>query len=476
MRQSELDQSSAELRTVKVQLESTAAQKAEAEEQVKAEVKKCSDLNGLLGTFREKLKTEREQGTVTLSGLSERDSVISLLTQEKSAIVAEVQSLKGAHDIVEKQLRRSSMTLDEKTALVSALSNDMDQAKERHSTVLVTMESEIKSLKLASNNASSAAERQLESSSRAEAIARESIAQLTGSAVTAAAGLAKLRCEIPILQSTLEKKAAELAEMKDSHSLEVGTLKKSIAVKDENISRLQMLITESDNKLSLLRKDYDDFKKEKESAINVLLSNTKATNDDNLKVKQASEESVAILNKDMKILLKKIDILENIKKSLLSEKESMSLKNSETLKQQNKENENLNVNITSMKSEIDSKIVELTESRNKIEILNNEIRDVRTANIGTVNSLTNQISTLQSQNAEVVVKLEKCKTKLEKDVTVLQKELVEKVSLVKDEVNVILIEKKKEEETFVRKLDDSAKALVVLKKQTATLTTENIST
>ena len=84
----ELDQSGAEVRTLKVQLESTTAQKTEAEELVKAEVKKSSDLNGLLSTFREKLKTEREQGTVALTGMS--DKLQTALTMATDAHAAEV--------------------------------------------------------------------------------------------------------------------------------------------------------------------------------------------------------------------------------------------------------------------------------------------------------------------------------------------------------------------------------------------------
>ena len=444
-----------------MQLESTTAQKTEAEELVKAEVKKSSDLNKLLGTFREKLKTEREQGIVAMSGLSERDTVISVLTQEKSAIVAEVESLKGAHEIVEKKLRRSSMTLDEKTAMMSALSDDMNQAKERHSTVLVTMENEIKSLKLATESASSAAAHKLEVSQKAESKARDSIAQLTGSAVIAAADLAKLRCEIPILQSSLDKKVAELAVMKDAHNLETASLKKSLVLKEEAVTQFQKQITENENKLSTLRQDHDDLQKK---------------NDENLRLKQASDESVASLNKDTKILSKKIEILESIKTSLSAEKENLIVKNNGAQQQQSKESESLNAKIIAMKSEIDSRNAELTESKNKIEKLNNEIRDVRAANVSTVSDLTSQISVLQSQKAEVVEKHEQYKTKVDKDVTILKKELIEKVSLVKEEANIILIEKKKEEETLVRKLDDTSKALTVLKKQTATLTTENLST
>ena len=460
-KQFELNQSCADIRTLKVQLESTTAQKTEAEELIKAEVKKSSDLNGLLSTFKEKLKSEREQGTVTMSGLSERDSVISVLTQEKSAIVAEVESLKSAHEIVEKKLRRSSMTLDEKTAMVSALSDDMNQAKERHSTVLVTMESEIKSLKLASENASSAAAHQLEVSQKAESKARDSIVQLTGSAVTAAADLAKLRCDIPILQSSLDKKVAELAQMKDAFNLETATLKKSLVAKEEAVTQFQKQITENENKLSILRQDHDDLQKK---------------NDENLRLKQVSDESVASLNKDLKILSKKIDILESIKTSLSAEKENLIVKNNGAQQEQSKESESLNARIITLKSEIDSRNAELTESKNKIEKLNNEIRDVRATNVSTASDLKSQISALQNQKAEVVEKHEQYKTKVDKDVTILKKELIEKVSLVKEETNVILIEKKKEEETLVRKLDDTSKALTVLKKQTATLTTENLST
>ena len=456
VRQSELDQSSAELRTLKAQLESTTVQKTEAEEQVKAELKKSSDLNGLLGTFREKLKTEREQGTATLSGLSERDSVISVLTQEKSAIIAEVESLKGANEVVEKKLRRSSMTLDEKTALVSSLSDDMNQAKERHSTVLITMENEIKNLKLASDNASSASARQLEASLKAEAKARDSIAQLTGSAVSAASDLARLRCEIPILQSTLDKKVAELAEMRDSHNVGTANLKKSLLMKEETVTQLQMKVAENDDKLSLLRKDNDDLKK---------------VNDENMKIMQASDVSVEGLRKDMKILSKKIEILENIKTSLLAEKENLIIKHNGAHQEHIKENEILNSKIIEMKSEIETRIAELIESKNKIENLDNEIRDVRAVNGSKTGSLTNQITILQSQNAEVVENFEKHQIKLEKELTILQKELIEKVSLVKEEAKVILMEKKKEEETLVKRLDDSTKALTILKKQTATLTT-----
>ena len=71
-----------------MQLESTTAQKTEAEEQVKAEVKKSSDLNGLLSTFREKLKTERELGTVALTGMS--DKLQTNLTMATDAHAAEV--------------------------------------------------------------------------------------------------------------------------------------------------------------------------------------------------------------------------------------------------------------------------------------------------------------------------------------------------------------------------------------------------
>ena len=88
VKQSELDQSTAELRILKVQLDTTTAQKTEAEEQVKAEAKKSSDLNGLLGTFRDKLKTEREQGAASLSGMS--DKLQTNLTMANDAHAAEV--------------------------------------------------------------------------------------------------------------------------------------------------------------------------------------------------------------------------------------------------------------------------------------------------------------------------------------------------------------------------------------------------
>jgi DNA repair exonuclease SbcCD ATPase subunit len=471
-KQSELDQSTAELRTLKVQLETTTAQKTEAEEQVKAEAKKSSDLNGLLGTFRDKLKTEREQG--------------SALTQEKSAIVAEVESLKGAQEVVEKQLRRSSVTLDEKTALVAALSDDINQAKERHSSVLATMESEIKSMKLASDNASTAAARQLESSQKAEAKARDTIAQLTGSAVTAAADLSKLRSEMPVLQSSLDKKVAELAEMKSSYTVETANLKQSLAVKEEAVSKLQKQLSESENKLSLLRKDSEDVKKKNESEISALQCKLKAQIDESMKMKQATEEGVAGSDKEMKILSKKIEVLENIRKTLAADKESLILKNNETQQQQNKEKEVLNSKINSMKSalevlngsmksENESRAAELLESKNKIEKLNNEIRELRAATVSTASSLTDQITALQTKNAEVIEKHEQYKAEREKEVVILKKELVEKVTLLKEETNVILVEKKKEEEQLVRKLDDTSKALVVLKKQAATLTTENES-
>ena len=468
----ELEKSRAELHTLKVQLETTTAQKTEAEQQVKAEAKKSSDLNGLLGTFRDKLKTEREQG--------------SALTQEKSAIVAEVESLKGAQEVVEKQLRRSSVTLDEKTALVAALSDDINQAKERHSLVLATMESEIKNLKLASDNASSAAARQLESSEKAQAKARDTIAQLTGSAVTAAADLAKLRCEVPVLQSSLDKRVAELAELKRSYSVETASLKQSLAVKEEAVSQLQKQLSESENKLSLLRKDYDDVKKKYESEISTLQCKLKAQIDESMKIKQASEEGVAGSEKEMKILAKKIEVLESIRKTLGAEKESLISKNNETQQQQNKQNEILNSKINSMKSALEvlnnsmksdneSRTAELLESKNKIKKLNDEIRDLRAATLSTASSLTNQITVLQNKNAEVVGKHEQYVAVREIEVVTLKKELVEQVSLLKEEKNVILVEKKKEEEQLVRKLDDTSKALVVLKKQTATLATENES-
>jgi hypothetical protein len=128
-----------------------------------------------------------------------------------------------------------------------------------------------------------------------------------------------------------------------------------------------------------------------------------------------------------------------------------------------------------MKSENESRAAELLESKNKIEKLNNEIRELRAATVSTASSLTDQITALQTKNAEVIEKHEQYKAEREKEVVILKKELVEKVTLLKEETNVILVEKKKEEEQLVRKLDDTSKALVVLKKQAATLTTENES-
>ena len=87
-----------------MQLETTIAQKTEAEQQVKAEAKKSSDLNGLLGTFRDKLKTEREQGAASLSGMS--DKLQTDLTKANDAHAAEVARLEGEVEAAQKVRRR----------------------------------------------------------------------------------------------------------------------------------------------------------------------------------------------------------------------------------------------------------------------------------------------------------------------------------------------------------------------------------
>jgi chromosome segregation ATPase len=124
----ELEKSSAELRTLKVQLETTTAQKTEAEEQVKAEAKKSSDLNGLLGTFREKLKTEREQGAASLSGMS--DKLQTDLTMANDAHAAEVARTTKVIGDIERELSvtkaRMVDVLAEK-ALLSEKSSDLDR-------------------------------------------------------------------------------------------------------------------------------------------------------------------------------------------------------------------------------------------------------------------------------------------------------------------------------------------------------------
>ena len=141
MKQSELDQSSAELRTLKVQLESTTAQKAEAEEQVKAEVKKSSDLNGLLGTFREKLKTEREQGAASLTGMS--DKLQTDLTMATNAHAAEVARTTKVIGDIESELSVTKARLVDvvaEKALLSEKSSDLGRKVADLTTQLATAE------------------------------------------------------------------------------------------------------------------------------------------------------------------------------------------------------------------------------------------------------------------------------------------------------------------------------------------------
>ena len=128
VKQFELNQSTAELRTLKVQLETTIAQKTEAEQQVKAEAKKSSDLNDLLGTFRDKLKTEREQGAAILSGTS--DKLQTDLTKANDAHAAEVARTTKVIGDIESELSitkaRMVDVLAEKT-LLSETSSDLDR-------------------------------------------------------------------------------------------------------------------------------------------------------------------------------------------------------------------------------------------------------------------------------------------------------------------------------------------------------------
>ena len=141
VKQFELNQSTAELRTLKVQLESTTAQKAEAEEQVKAEAKKSSDLNGLLGTFRDKLKTEREQGAASLSGMS--DKLQTDLTMANDAHAAEVARTTKVIGDIESELSvtkaRMVDVLAEKT-LLSEKSSDLDRKVTDLTSQLATAE------------------------------------------------------------------------------------------------------------------------------------------------------------------------------------------------------------------------------------------------------------------------------------------------------------------------------------------------
>ena len=137
----ELDQSNAELRTLKAQLESTTAQKTEAEEQVKAELKKSSDLNGLLGTFREKLKTERELGAASLTGMS--DKLQAELTMANDAHAAEVSRKTKVIGDIESELSltkaRMVDVVAEKT-LLSEKSSDLGRKVADLTTQLATAE------------------------------------------------------------------------------------------------------------------------------------------------------------------------------------------------------------------------------------------------------------------------------------------------------------------------------------------------
>ena len=137
----ELDQSGAEVRTLKVQLESTTAQKTEAEEQVKAEVKKSSDLNGLLGTFREKLKTERELGTVALTGMS--DKLQTDLTMATDAHAAEVARTTKVIGDIQSELNVSKARMVEvvaEKAMLTEKSTDLDRKVVDLTTQLSTAE------------------------------------------------------------------------------------------------------------------------------------------------------------------------------------------------------------------------------------------------------------------------------------------------------------------------------------------------
>ena len=83
---SQLEESKVQLKSVSTELETARGQVESLTEQTIVQEKKATDLSGLLSSFKDKLRNDREQGAASMSGLTEKMQL-------------ELQTAKEEHDL-----------------------------------------------------------------------------------------------------------------------------------------------------------------------------------------------------------------------------------------------------------------------------------------------------------------------------------------------------------------------------------------
>jgi predicted phage tail protein len=112
--------------------------------------------------------------------------------------------------------------------------------------------------------------------------------------------------------------------------------------------------------------------------------------------------------------------------------------------------------------------------------------DILTAKVEALQTVTKESEKKQKKvMSELAEKVNECaqlqetvqeiKTKHIAEVAVLRKETTDKFSIMRDEINLIAMEKKVLGDTLTKKVEEAAKEVAVLKKEKAAQATENAS-
>ena len=409
-----------------VKLDDAHAKKTAADEQIKAEEKKNVDTTALLTSFKEKLKTEREKGAESLTGLSQK-------------LQLELDTASTAH----------TLEVTEKSKTIENLQKELVGTKARLSDVLAEKEKHCE---------------RGDASGRQVTELTEKLSKADAKETARATEVSKLGVEVKTLTEKVAAASASTVASTKMHEDKVTAL-------NQSIETLRSDLAQSSSRSQKL----DATVAEKENEIKKLLTKQEALN--------TAEKA---LSADKTKLVSKVQDLEQ---QLAKHKEESNLKYASS------QADFARIS-AALLAEQAARSADLKASSVKVETLSKGAEETRVSTAKAVDVLTVKVQALQTVTVESEKKQAKLKTELAEKVTevvklqetvqeikskhvaevaILRKETTDKFSIMRDEINLIAIEKKVLGDTLAKKIEETTKELTVLKKESAAQAKENSS-